>query len=106
MATIIATVTFAVSVPSSWRLLEGLPLFRNKTYFNVFIISDCLAFGLSWSSILLHFLASIVSGYSDSAANHALQFAVLSPFYSILAMVPLLKKRFFVAEKKYSKNVN
>ncbi|PON65423.1 Transmembrane protein [Parasponia andersonii] len=63
IATIIATVTFgaAFQVPGGYESggpFQGLPVLRHRTLFNLFLIFDALAFGLSSSSIFLHFVAT------------------------------------------------
>lgn len=91
LATLIATITFAAAfqIPGGYEsggdtTSVGLPILRDKYLFKVFIIFDSLAFGLSSSSIFLHFLASMSTKGENS---FFLQIAKLTTFYSILAMV-------------------
>ena len=64
VATLIATVTFtaAFTVPGGFiqngSVDEGLAVLSNRTAFRVFLIANTLAFGLSITSLLVHFLAS------------------------------------------------
>lgn len=102
LATIIATVTFAAAfqVPGGYESegpFHGLPVLRHKALFKLFLIFDALAFGLSSSSIFLHFLASLLGPGSaifmhvkkdkKKRANLLLQIAQSLTFYSILAIV-------------------
>nr|POF17390.1 hypothetical protein CFP56_74343 [Quercus suber] len=64
VATLIATVSFtaAFTVPGGYNqsgnVGEGLAVLRKNTAFCVFLIANTLAFGLSTTSIFVHFLAS------------------------------------------------
>ena len=64
VATLIATVTFtaAFTVPGGFKqngsVDEGLAVLSHRTAFRVFLIANTLAFGLSITSLLVHFLAS------------------------------------------------
>ena len=64
VATLIATVTFtaAFTVPGGFNqngsVDEGFAVLSNRTAFRVFLIANTLAFGLSTTSLLVHFLAS------------------------------------------------
>lgn len=86
LATLIATVTFAAAfqVPGGYDSSKGFPILRKNNCYTVFIIFDSLAFGLSSSSIFLHFLSSMGTNGKNLVF---LQIAKLTTFYSILAMV-------------------
>ena len=66
VVTLIATVTFtaAFTVPGGYNQNEskngddGLAVLRKTTAFGVFLIANTLAFGLSTTSVFLHFFAS------------------------------------------------
>ena len=64
VATLIATVTFtaAFTVPGGYNqsgnVGEGLAVLRKNTAFSVFLMANTLAFGLSTSSVYVHFLGS------------------------------------------------
>ena len=64
VSTLIATVTFtaAFTVPGGFNqngsVDEGFAVLSNRTAFRVFLIANTLAFGLSTTSLLVHFLAS------------------------------------------------
>ena len=65
VATLIATVTFTVAftVPGGYHTQggdEGLAVFGYSNSFIAFLIANTLAFGLSMTSILVHFLASLL----------------------------------------------
>ncbi|XP_030958551.1 protein ACCELERATED CELL DEATH 6-like [Quercus lobata] len=66
VVTLIATVTFAAAftMPGGYNQNEsengdaGLAVLRKRTAFGVFLIANTLAFGLSTTSVFLHFFAS------------------------------------------------
>ena len=64
VATLIATVTFAASftVPGGYKSQdgadEGSALLSKKTSFQIFLIANSVAFGLSLASVFSHFTAS------------------------------------------------
>ncbi|PON62933.1 Transmembrane protein [Trema orientale] len=101
IATIIATVTFAAAfqVPGGYESggpFQGLPVLRHRTLFKLFLIFDALAFGLSSSSMFLHFVATMFGPGSallvfkkvkKDRTNLFLQVAQFLTFYSILAIV-------------------
>ena len=67
VATLIATVTFAAAftVPGGFiqngNVDEGLAVLSNVTAYRVFLITNTLAFGLSATSVFVHFLALTTS---------------------------------------------
>ena len=103
IATLIATVTFtaAFTVPGGYDENqdkdEGLAVFGKRASFRAFLIADTLAFGLSISSICVHFYASLGWGafafhkgvprgtfISTYYAIIALQVAFISGFYTVV----------------------
>ena len=64
VATLIATMTFtaAFTVPGGYNqngnVDEGLAVLRKNTAFRVFLVANTLAFGLSTTSVFVHFLGS------------------------------------------------
>ena len=91
IATIIATVTFtaAFTVPGGYQTQgvdEGLVLFGKSATFGAFLITNTLAFGLSMTSILVHFFASLCdhnAAWHESVARRS-SFCI---FYAIIAML-------------------
>ena len=90
VATLIATVTFtaAFTVPGGYQsqgVDEGLAVLGKKTSFRVFLIANTLAFGLSITSILFHFFASLHGGvaFRESVARRSF----ICIFYAIIALL-------------------
>ncbi|GMY21916.1 protein ACCELERATED CELL DEATH 6-like [Fagus crenata] len=91
IATLIATVTFtaAFTVPGGYQsqgVDEGLVVFGKRASFCAFLIANTLAFGLSVSSILVHFSTSL--GWGGVAFRKSVaQRSFISTYYSISAML-------------------
>ena len=91
IATIIATVTFtaAFTVPGGYQsqgVDEGLLLFGKSATFGAFLITNTLAFGLSMTSILVHFFASLCD--RDAACHESVaRRSSFCIFYAIMAML-------------------
>ena len=66
IATLISTVTFTAgfTVPGGFKsggVDEGMAALSRRTSFRVFLIANTLAFGLSITSVFIHFISSIIS---------------------------------------------
>jgi hypothetical protein len=90
IATLIATVTFtaAFTVPGGYHQSkdEGLAVFGKRASFRAFLIANTLAFGLSISSILVHFYASL--GWGGFAFRKRVpRGSFISTYYAIIAML-------------------
>jgi hypothetical protein len=90
VATLIATVTFtaAFTVPGGYQsqgVDEGLAVLGKSAAFGAFLIANTLAFGLSMTSILIHFIASLLGDVVSR--NRA---GLGSVIYTYLAIIALL----------------
>ena len=92
VATLIATVTFAaaLTVPGGFKqnrsVDEGLAVLSHRTAFRVFLIANTLAFGLSITSLLVHFLASAMI----KDVNFYRQMARRAPIFTNWSVAALL----------------
>jgi hypothetical protein len=91
IATLIATVTFtaAFTVPGGYHQNqgedEGLAVFGKRASFRAFLIANTLAFGLSITSILVHFYASL--GWGGVAfRKSASRGSFISTYHAVIAM--------------------
>ena len=93
VATLIATVTFtaAFTMPGGFnpngKVGEGLAVLRNKLAFRVFLIANTLAFGLSTTSLLIQFMASILLTNEVSFHGQMVRRAPLFTSWSIVALL-------------------
>ena len=90
VATLIATVTFtaAFTVPGGYQsqgVDEGLAVLGKRASFRAFMIANTLAFGLSITSILVHFLASLWN--EVASLRKALETTYLYLYLAIIALV-------------------
>ena len=89
IATLIATVTFtaAFTVPGGYQQNtdEGKAVFGKRASFRAFLIADTLAFGLSISSILVHFYSSLGWG-AFGFRKRVPRDSFISTYYAIIAM--------------------
>ena len=90
VAALIATVTFtaAFTVPGGYQsqgVDEGLAVFGKSAAFGAFLIANSLAFGLSMTSILVHFAASL-GGHGVAFRKCVRSGSFISTFYAIIAM--------------------
>jgi hypothetical protein len=86
VATLIATVTFtaAFTVPGGYQnqgVDEGLAVLSKRASFRAFLIANTLAFGLSITSILVHFFASLRGGWCRFSRKHCGSTAPLQFLY-------------------------
>ncbi|KAL1223220.1 Ankyrin repeat-containing protein ITN1 [Cardamine amara subsp. amara] len=92
VATLIATVVFAAAftVPGGNKEKSGLPIFQQKKWFNIFILSDAVALCSSSTSIVI-FLSILTSRYAEDdflvSLPSRLMFGFLALFVSLIAMV-------------------
>ena len=96
VATLIATVSFtaAFTVPGGYNqsgsVGEGLAVLRRNTAFGVFLIANTLAFGLSTTSVFVHFLGSAtVTGnfFLSEVVRHSISFTNWSVGALLVAFV-------------------
>jgi hypothetical protein len=92
VAALIVTIMFAAAftVPGGNDQVSGFPIFRHKTLFMAFIVSDALSLFSSSTSVLM-FLGILTSRYAEEDFLKSLPrkmiFGLLSLFFSITTMV-------------------
>lgn len=94
VATIIASITFAaaITMPGGYKDETGIPILNEKPHFRYFLAFNSLAFGLSASSMSIHFIfplcSKILGDINYSYPSALLVFlADCSIFSSVLAFV-------------------
>ncbi|GMN38977.1 hypothetical protein TIFTF001_008216 [Ficus carica] len=94
VATIIASITFAaaITMPGGYKDNTGIPILNEKPHFRYFLAFNSLAFGLSASSMSIHFIfplcSKILGDINYSYPSALLVFlADCSIFSSVLAFV-------------------
>lgn len=94
VATIIASITFAaaITMPGGYEDKTGIPILNKKPHFRYFLAFNSLAFGLSASSMSIHFIfplcSKILGDINYSYPSALLVFlADCSIFSSVLAFV-------------------
>ncbi|CAH2046412.1 unnamed protein product [Thlaspi arvense] len=92
VSTLIATVVFAApfTVPGGTNDTTGVPIFKEKLWFDVFIVSDAIAMFSSSVSIVI-FLSILTSRYAEDdflvSLPSRLMLGLLALFVSIISMV-------------------
>ena len=101
VATLISTVVFAAAftVPGGNDDNTGTPIFQNKFWFAMFVVSDAIALFSSSTSILM-FLSILTSRYAEEDFLHSLPskllFGLASLFISIVFMAVAFSSTFFL----------
>ncbi|TYJ99316.1 ankyrin repeat-containing protein [Cucumis melo var. makuwa] len=101
VATLISTVVFAAAftVPGGNDDNTGTPIFQNKFWFAMFVVSDAIALFSSSTSILM-FLSILTSRYAEEDFLHSLPskllFGLASLFISIVFMAIAFSSTFFL----------
>ncbi|KAL5546521.1 hypothetical protein UlMin_006208 [Ulmus minor] len=90
-ATIITSITFAafISMPGGYDNENGMPILRKIFTFRFFLVTNYLAFGFATSSMFIHFLWPVFSGYRYPIGL-VIFLTVFSMFCAVLALAGLI----------------
>ncbi|GJZ20243.1 ankyrin repeat-containing domain, PGG domain protein [Tanacetum coccineum] len=100
VAELIATIVFAAAftVPGGYNQNDGIPMFKRKSTFVVFVVADAISLILSSASILT-FLSILTSRYAECNFERSLpmmlMFALAALFLSIGTMMVTFSVSFF-----------
>nr|XP_043633442.1 uncharacterized protein LOC122604632 [Erigeron canadensis] len=105
VAALIATIVFAAAftVPGGYNQDNGIPVFRSKATFIVFVVADAISLFSSCASIII-FLAILTSRYAErdflESLPKKLMYGLLTLFLSITTMTVAFSVSFFVLYHK------
>ncbi|GKE91133.1 ankyrin repeat-containing domain, PGG domain protein [Tanacetum coccineum] len=105
VAALIATIVFAAAftVPGGYDQDKGLPLFRSKAVFMVFVVADAISL-LSSSASILMFLSILTSRYAErdflESLPKKLMGGLATLFLSITTMTITFGVSFFILYNK------
>nr|GEX18077.1 ankyrin repeat-containing protein [Tanacetum cinerariifolium] len=108
VAALIATIVFAAAftVPVGYNQNDGIPMFKRKSTFVVFVVADAISLILSSASILT-FLSILTSRYAERDFERSLpmklMFGLVALFLSIGTMMVTFSVSFFALYHKQMK---
>ena len=101
VAALIATIVFAAAftVPGGYNQTDGIPIFKSKVTFMVFVVADAISLFSSAASILM-FLSILTSRYAErdflQSLPKKLMLGLATLFLSITTMTIAFSVSFFV----------